>query len=202
MQESYRDIKYIYKDILDSLKSPEKTGGVLILLLLYKNISAESFLRIMKMIIDKFEFVIDILEAFLIITMISWIISIILVLIYGLAYILYNQVYLGKFVKTMSDKQHSLAYDIHNYFAGSQRFLVKCGMWVLIFGGYLYLLDYNKAIKYIEMLNIFNSVNSTFYNVFVMANILLLSISSICLIHDILFAFFYLKHANVKKLSL
>lgn len=198
MQESYRDLKYIYTDILNNLKSPEKTGGILILLTLYKFFSASKFVESINIFIDKFEFVIDLLETLFVSSLIACSISVLLIIIFGVLYIFMRKVYINIIIKECSDKHIEWVDVLRRYFIGSQFFAVKAGMWVSIFCGYLNLLDTERVKVYINLLNIKNNNLCTFLDILIIIVIFNCFISVITIIKNILREFFYLKHIKIK----
>lgn len=192
MNGNYGDLKYIYKDMLGGLKSPEKTGGALIILMIYKRLFSENFSNITVKILENFGFIINVLEAFLICTFIACGISVISTFIYGSIYFFMDEIYFKKTNRIFSDRKIEILEKLEKFFIGSQAFAVKSGMWILIFEGYIYLLDSNIAMMYINILNIEDS-KGILRSVIIVFIIFFLLIASINMIRNILYEFFYYK---------
>ncbi len=205
IQEGYKDLKYIYTDIMKELKTPEVTGGILILLILYKYFYYDNFINIMNMILEKFSFIIIIFQTFFDLSIILSIISVLITMFNiivlfccAIASVIYDE-YKKRLTIIKHEKRleviekilESIIKKARGYYSGSMMRCVNSSMWIIIFGGYLYIADKLKIDKYI---NVFINIKGESLEFFKWMYFMIISLSLLSLIIEILRKFFYLKN--------
>lgn len=158
MKELNEEVKSIFMYIINNLKTPEVPGGILVILLIYKYFCNANFNNILNKLMYEYSIIPEIIQVILDLLIILCIIAF-FILIFAV-FVTIGSVVIrttyeskGKKIPKIIDKFiESSIQKSKGYVNGSTMFILHKITWMLILGGYLYILDESMIKRYLNII--------------------------------------------------